>query len=161
MSIWTDDKIKLLATLKAEGWSARQMADIIGTTRSAVLGKIDRLGEQIKDFLTGRPSGIPKPPPSAQEPGLRKSIWKRSPEPVLAAPIFHHVADADPPPPPAAADMPLTLLNLHSQSCKWPINDGRPEFYFCGKRRLEDSPYCREHTGKAYNRKSNAMERQT
>jgi hypothetical protein len=55
---------------------------------------------------------------------------------------------------PVAVDIPrrqgLTLLELTSRSCRWPIGDSRKAgFYFCGAA-TSVQPYCGFHLGVAY-----------
>ena len=45
----------------------------------------------------------------------------------------------------------LTLKNLTSGMCRWPIGDPRQEgFHFCGAAVDADLPYCREHADRAH-----------
>jgi GcrA cell cycle regulator len=43
---------------------------------------------------------------------------------------------------------PVTLLDLKSTSCRWPVNEGNP-FLFCGERAREGGPYCAHHAARA------------
>lgn len=42
----------------------------------------------------------------------------------------------------------VTLLDLKSFSCRWPVNDGNP-FLFCGERAQPGGPYCACHAARA------------
>jgi GcrA cell cycle regulator len=150
MSDWTDDKVKLLATLFTEGWSRGQIATKLGVTKNAICGKIDRLGVNLQNFVTGS-SGLERPPrtyepqrvgrPEKQD----RQAWRPSARPIAET----AVADEDPSPPPIPPTGPIVLMDLRYDSCRWPINDGNP-FLFCGKPRRENSPYCEEHRRKAH-----------
>lgn len=44
----------------------------------------------------------------------------------------------------------VTFSQLERHHCRWPIGDPRqPDFRFCGCPRIENKPYCREHSIKA------------
>lgn len=43
---------------------------------------------------------------------------------------------------------PVTLLDLKTCSCRWPVNDGNP-FLFCGDRAQAGGPYCATHAARA------------
>ena len=82
-SAWTDDRIDRLKTLWLEGRTAEQIAAELknGITRSAVLGKVYRMG-----LSAGRPARPPvrSPTPtrrasSAREkPAVTRACWMRS-----------------------------------------------------------------------------------
>jgi hypothetical protein len=42
----------------------------------------------------------------------------------------------------------LTIDQLRSNMCRWPLNDGNPRFYFCGA--LTQRLYCTKHEKLAY-----------
>jgi hypothetical protein len=47
------------------------------------------------------------------------------------------------------SDTEVTLEQLQSHHCKWPIGDPKlPDFRFCGKQRLASCSYCPEHAAK-------------
>ena len=57
------------------------------------------------------------------------------------APIVPEMPVADP----AAG---LTILQLRSDTCRWPLGDlmtSRPPYLFCGKASIFDRPYCPAH----------------
>ena len=44
-----------------------------------------------------------------------------------------------------------TLRGLKQDECRWPYGDPRQkDFYFCGKPRVGDSPYCEFHKRRAF-----------
>lgn len=52
--------------------------------------------------------------------------------------------------------MTVTMINLKSNMCKWPIGDPRSsKFHFCGERGEAGISYCKKHTGLAYRADSN------
>lgn len=135
---WTDERVEELKSLWAEGLScsqiARRMGD--GATRSAVIGKVHRLG------LPGRstPASFArkKAPIVSTGPKLcpRKLPEERTPpRPALTLEDGSHV----------------TLLTLASGMCKYPIgNPQDDDFHFCGHAQRSGAVYCDEHCREAY-----------
>ncbi len=59
--------------------------------------------------------------------------------------------DVKAPPPKKAETRIFTLVDLSSQTCRWPIGDPKHEdFRFCGKPVIAGKPYCGEHCATAY-----------
>jgi len=142
---WTDVRIERLKAHFAAGLSCRQIADDIGVSRNAVIGKLSRLnltrGRKIadprdrerKDAAKGR---RPKAVPRLQYQMLRALYAE--PEPLADdAPIHNEHC--------------CSLLELSEQSCRWPISTpGAADFCFCGNPPIEGLPYCAGHTRLAY-----------
>src|SRR3954466_15614261 len=51
-----------------------------------------------------------------------------------------------------AARRPLTLFDLRPRHCRWIVSGSGAEALFCGKPRVGTSPYCVEHTQRAWQR---------
>ena len=138
-SSWTNDRVQILTRLWREGLSASQIARALGggVTRSAVIGKIHRLG------LGGR--AIPSAPPSRPRPEVRPR------------PMFQHAAPMRPPgsaasepgkPPPKIGS--ATVLTVRRGQCRWPIGDPAADnFLLCGGAAVRGA-YCAEHAEVAY-----------
>ena len=137
---WTEERLERLKSGFAAGWSCRQIADDIGVSRNAVIGKLSRLG------LTRENSGeaparknAPKGRGSAPRLQYRllQAVYAEPQSEVFEAPILsEHIC---------------SLLELSEASCRWPINTpGEKDFGFCGKRPLAGKPYCAEHAAMAY-----------
>jgi len=128
---WTDEKLSLLKKLWTEGKTAVAIAQRLGVSRSAVLGRIFRL-------RLPRPAQKPDPamisPPAHRRTGRRFGV--------------------------EAQDLTIkrgkSLLELTNETCRWPIGDPtRKNFHFCGEpgADLEQGiPYCERHRQRAYNR---------
>lgn len=148
---WTD-------ALRAEvvkAWESNDSAGVIaaripGATRSGILGVIHREGKKRKDSGTPKrtrpkpepkPAPAPKPAPPKDPPPSRLPAtgWHNS-----GVPIAGHI----PPEPPAPEPMRLTLMELHSRSCRWPVTDRAP-WRYCGHRVAGENsvttPYCAHH----------------
>ena len=138
---WTAERIELLKSCFAAGLSCREIADDIGVSRNAVIGKLSRLN------LTREESG-----------GARRRARKEGDRPRAAArlrrqmlPTLHAELQ------PAADEEPIhnehccSLLELNEERCRWPISTpGAEDFCFCGNPPIEGLPYCPGHTRLAY-----------
>ena len=145
MHTWTPERIERLRNLEAKGHSCSEIADQMGVTRNAVIGKLHRLG-----ISRGRPAGgsARSCPPRARRP--RQSSRRTFLRLMLSAS------------PPTAGDagaqlnavhsaQPCSLLDLGHSTCRWPM--GNPEaadFAFCGNEAYPGCPYCAGHALMAY-----------
>jgi GcrA cell cycle regulator len=140
---WTPERIERLKNRFEAGLSCRQIADDIGVSRNAVIGKLSRLN------LTRERSG------DAPRPARKDAARERRPR---AGPrLQYQMLKALYGEPQPAADEPIhnghrcSLLELSEQSCRWPISTpGAADFCFCGNTPLEGLPYCAGHTRLAY-----------
>ena len=133
-SAWTEDRIDRLRTLWLEGHSAARIARELGAglTRSAVLGKVHRMG-----LSAGRPrprgaSAVVRSPPRDRRP----------PSP----PVSEALAG----PAPVPDQGRTTLLSVRRCECRWPYGDPRAEgFSLCG-RPVARGAFCGPHAAVAY-----------
>lgn len=155
---WTDERVARLRILWDSGLSAsRCAAELGGTSRNAVIGKLHRLriSERAKGEIS-RPKRSTKavaPKKARVAPGT-KSVARAPTEVVQKIePVFPVCAKPD-----FEADLPVSgrvpLFDLKASSCRWPFGDpGAPDFGFCGASRaalVESRPYCAEHEQLAY-----------
>jgi len=140
---WTPERQKKLKELWKKGYTASQIATMIGeTTRNAVIGKAHRLNLEArvvskKTFTTliakkGNNVEI------KQEKLSRKARFKA----LLLDKNFE-------------PENPIKLTELTDDTCRWPI--GHPyekDFYFCGRKPLEKFPYCNLHVLYAFQPKN-------
>lgn len=143
--IWTDAMVTQLRELVAEGHSnsiiARKMR--MGMSRSAIIGKRDRLG------LSGK--GQPKFALSKGRPQkTAKPVVKRHYEPyqppvtLPPLPVVNETVTSP-------SGVPAAVWALGALQCKFPI--GHPsdaDFRFCTSNRGLVTPYCPEHMAIAY-----------
>jgi len=142
---WTTERVELLKTHFDAGLSCREIANEIGVSRNAVIGKLSRLG-----LTRGELFSEPRPPkkqragksvPRLQFQMLR-TVYENG-EPVLATPVV--------------SEHRCSLFELSEQRCRWPISTpGAEDFCFCGNTPLEGAPYCAGHTRLAYRSGSRA-----
>ncbi len=138
-SAWTEDRIGRLKTLWLEGRSAAQIARDLGhgVTRSAVLGKVYRLGPS-----AGRP------PASGSARVAASPAPPRSSPPRGAPSSGPELADRRPVDAPSRGT--ATILTVRRQDCRWPYGDpGDPGFALCGRRTARGA-YCAAHAEIAY-----------
>jgi GcrA cell cycle regulator len=138
---WTNERIELLKVHFQAGLSCREIANHIGVSRNAVIGKISRLA------LTRDKAG--------REPLPKKSAAKN---PRSRAFRILRALSAEPEPPEPAAEIePIhnghccSLFELSEQRCRWPISTpGAEDFRFCGNPPVDGLPYCVGHSRLAY-----------
>ena len=138
---WTSEREKKLRDLWNSGYTASQISKMIGdTTRNAVIGKAHRLN------LAARVS--------SKNPKTQTKIQKNVPSKTIKmskkSRFRSLLLDKDFEP-----ENPKTLEELDGTTCRWPI--GHPDekdFYFCGRKPVEDFPYCKLHVLYAFQPKN-------
>ncbi|QTC92825.1 GcrA family cell cycle regulator [Brevundimonas goettingensis] len=139
-SVWTQDRIDRLRTLWLQGRTAEQVARALGAdiTRSAVLGKVHRLG-----LSAGRPA------PPVKRPVQPRPLPPARPLPLKAVAKTRSRI-------PTPEDVPVretglaTLLSVGRRDCRWPMGDPRAEgFSLCGLKAVRGA-YCARHGAIAY-----------
>jgi len=142
-SAWTEDRVGRLKTLWREGRTADQISRELqnGITRSAVLGKVFRLGLSasrarlsVKSAKSAQSAQAPRPPKRSAQ-----SRRDRSGEHIARPP---HID--------AAPEGRTTILSVRRFECRWPYGDpGEPSFSLCGQR-VARGAYCAVHAERGY-----------
>lgn len=115
--IWDKNAVETLTKLVKTDVPFSTIADILGCTRNAAIGKANRLKVR-------------------KHPTLIKIQYKAEPvKPVV--PVVTPVIQFKP--------GQVMMVNLKKNHCRYPIGDGK-DIKFCGDTKLHDSPYCKEHT---------------
>src|SRR5262249_48995536 len=144
---WTDERVERLKTLWADGLSASQCAKILGgVSRSAVVGKIFRLG------LTGRGAPTqrarqPRPPGAPRPAATGVAGAKRRARPTIVELEDTCCLPAD-----QSADA-VPFLERRLDQCAWPLwDEDTPilERMCCGSPQVPDRPFCLRHARLAY-----------
>lgn len=133
-SAWTEDRVGRLKTLWLEGRSAAQIAGDLdhGITRSAVLGKVHRLGLSA-GRARSRASVAPRPSPLRSRRAHSAAAIRAAAEPVSTP--AHGLA---------------TLLSVRRCECRWPYGDPKGlEFSLCGQP-VARGAFCGPHAAVAY-----------
>lgn len=156
-SPWTDERIEYLKARWSQGIPAGRIARELGhgVSRSAVLGKIHRLGiAELSPYAGGcgqRPKEARRPPNHAHAHGVSgKHSYRQKPLPAWVTDATPYIddplVDTDIPPP-----QRRSFLELTSHTCRWPIGDpSNSDFFFCGAEPSQHKPYCAAHCARAY-----------
>jgi GcrA cell cycle regulator len=146
---WNEERIEALTKMWREGFSASQVArQLGGVSRSAVIGKIHRLGIAGRDAPTRPMGGRPSTRVRATPGGVRRPQAPRAPRELVASQ-------------PRAAFEVGPTASIHSltvHACRWPI--GEPDqagFGFCGRLRSGHPSYCAGHAPMAVRRRDTPM----
>lgn len=112
---WPEEKKERLSELWAKGHLAREIAEMMDTTKGAVVGQANRMG------LVARRAGFqPKPAPAPVS----------ASEPALSAP--------------SGAVHLLDRTESQCKFPLW-AHDEAPTMMYCPAQRERDQPYCRSH----------------
>lgn len=120
---WTDDQVVQLRNLAAANRSAREIGLMMGFTKNAIIGKMDRLGIE-----SNRPVKKNNRPANDKFPSDADRMQ------VLRAESFN-----------APTETSKSLFDLKQNECRWPV----AEKLFCGEASEEGKPYCACHTKRA------------
>jgi len=137
-SPWTTERVAMLRSYFNAGLSCAQIANEIGVSRNAVIGKMNRLG-----LSRGRRAAAPGIPRAASSPRRPHVLTQRLALKALfaAEPVVTDVVSPE----------PCSLFNLTARKCRWPIGSvGTPDFNFCGNSTADGVSYCAGHARMAY-----------
>jgi len=151
-NFWTDERVGRLIDYWAQGFTGQVISRLIGASRSAVIGKANRLGlaarrngKDPEARCSNRPVGARQD----QSAGRSKEPKK---EPRSARIEFTNRRNRaeekknTKKDEPAALD--IALIDLERGQCKWPHGDG--PFLFCGHSVFSGDVYCPYHCALAY-----------
>ena len=137
---WSAEAIESLTRMVAQGATGQAMADILGITRNAAIGKAHRLGLRVRGGEKGRVAAprVPKAKPSLPC-NLRASLAAEPPQ--------------DEPVPNASAGTALIqiiaveFMQLGPHMCRWPLggHQERAPYMFCGAVAPGVQSYCPYH----------------
>jgi GcrA cell cycle regulator len=136
---WTTERIELLKIHFEAGLSCRGIANEIGVSRNAVIGKLSRLNltrdKKIEVRRDGPKRSRPRSVPRLQYRMLRQLFAE---VPAAEEQTIH-------------SEQHCSLLELSETRCRWPISSpGEKDFCFCGNSPLNGLPYCAGHSRLAY-----------
>ena len=122
---WNEKTIAELRQLWSEGLACSAIANKLGTTSSAVIGKVHRLGIEYR-----------KPKSNSFVGGFHSNGRKRKasqPMPEIAETV---------------GEDPVSIFDVTTYQCRYPLNSAEPisEFRFCGGETKEPFGYCSEHS---------------
>jgi GcrA cell cycle regulator len=151
---WTDTRIELLRKLWADGLACSLIAAALGgITRSAVIGKVHRLGlsgrKRKKVAWAPRRARLKRTAPVNVNRGVKCGANGYTLIETALVPIEAKELPASAIP----VEQRKTLAELEARHCRWPYGDpGTESFFFCGAPEadfLASHPYCRFHASLA------------
>jgi GcrA cell cycle regulator len=138
---WTTERVELLKSCFEEGLTCREIADRIGVSRNAVIGKLSRLS-----LKREKPASAPTRERTARDPRRRATLKLRRQILRMAPLDYAEIAEQ-----PIHNGHCCSLFELSEQTCRWPISTpGAADFCFCGNPPLSGLPYCAGHSRLAY-----------
>lgn len=154
---WTEERVEALKQLWNQGVSVSKIsAKLEGMSRSAVIGKVHRLGLEKRgrrySCTKVTPPAPPKPPPVKEQ--KQRAVAAKVVTEVVSHPVKEpERVDTSPATIVVPISRRLKLVELTEQTCKWP-NGSLDDIHFCGnpvkKRTKKDAPYCEYHCRLAY-----------
>lgn len=163
-SQWPEDRVETLRKLHAEGYSGGVIADKLGTSRSAVIGKLHRLGLSRKTTQpmqhirkkTGPRGMTPeqraetgKKISQAMRSGRPETLrnWSTKPEATARRDMLEAARAM------ASDDqiLPLTTWDQRQRhECQWIPGEPKHDAPCCGRPVVAGLPYCTGHALRAY-----------
>lgn len=134
---WTQERFATLVAMAADKRYARDIAERLGCTRNAVIGKARRMGVELNE---------------ARKPTTRVED-KTNPKPRhrLPAHIRPEVVPIVEIPREPTSRTWIRFVKMREWSCRWPVEgDPGPDMLCCGAKRVGDKPYCEHHCEIAY-----------
>lgn len=139
--VWTEDRIEKLKQCVDAGMSCAAIAaELGGTTRNAICGKMFRLGLSSKnEFGFQKVKRSPRPRIKKQKVSIFATRWGAYDKDTLP-PEQIEIADV------VAQPLHIPLARLNNITCRWPYGEG--PFTFCGCP-TTSAPYCEAHTAQS------------
>lgn len=139
-----DDLRAKIKDMREGGFTASQMSRVLGITRCAVLGHVNRMG---LPALNGTMRTPYKSPTEGQR-RLKKAQAALVPDfPAVPVPAAPEASDGKPEP----VSLMLTIEQVGDKTCRWPKGTP-PNLTFCGNTPHTASPYCEFHSRKAWSK---------
>jgi len=136
LKTWTAERIAQLKSGVGAGLSCSQIANEIGVSRNAVIGKLNRLG-----LSRGRGPAAPR---------ARNGVSVRRPQVLTQRLVLKALFASAPVADDIVSSEPCSLLNLAPRKCRWPISGATADFTFCGNTTVDGMSYCAGHARMAY-----------
>lgn len=142
---WSVQEDATLAKYWAKGFSASQIARLLGTGRSrnSVIGRVHRSGLPLRVERTNLRINKQRPRRQRYVPSEPKLKPRKAPP---LAPELARISALTP------IEPSLSVLSLTNFTCRFPIGDPvSPDFTFCGRTcNNVENPYCTQHQKLAF-----------
>lgn len=142
--IWDDGRIETLRALWADGQTARDIGELLGCSRNAVIGKVHRLG-----LVRGLQPPIMRQEVDATPRAPHYERVLRIEQRRETEHLAKQTESSDPKPAPGGPRHRKghkTIVQLGPRDCRWPLGKPlEPATLFCGLRTMLGRPYCDEH----------------
>ena len=127
-------------SLWESGMSAGVVAEAVGKTRNAIIGKARRAGwDGSKHALSPTQIGVQRRKSHREKVAAKFNF-------VTAQPVVEPMQDDRIP-----VEQRRTIFELTDKTCRWPCGDvGTEAFFYCGGVVEENSPYCPAHSHRAF-----------
>lgn len=149
---WTDTRIAQLKTLAIIArYSAREISDVMGISRSAVIGKLCRLGVQLARLPTNprvAAARSARPAPKTERPKTppaQRVVMQRGKNNTYGRDVeivdVPEITDL----PPDQSEFACTIIELGAGMCRFPMGDTHDlnTFRYCGA--ASNGPWCGRH----------------
>jgi GcrA cell cycle regulator len=134
---WTAERVNQLKSHFEAGLSCSQIADEIGVSRNAVIGKINRMRLSRFGAVIAKPRQRRAPPRFSSQHHILAAL-RAEPLPLRQEAPVENMSRC-------------SLVDLAEEECRWPISDpGARDFGFCGRKAVNGLPYCAAHARMAY-----------
>ena len=142
-SIWTDHRTTNLKDLWLSGLSGSEIAASIGVTRSAVLGKVFRLGLGGRDCDSNR-IYVKRTPEQLEATKREKAERRRERRRNHRVTVVRSAINLEALRCVEVEPLHKSLVDLGRNDCRYPYGDG-PQYTFCGQPQMEGRSYCGGH----------------
>lgn len=137
---WSEERAERCAEMWKAGESAGTIANELGMTRNAVIGKVHRMGLHRRQRKL--PLIVAKP---ARGIGGLKLARIRAAKPRKAK-ILAAITDLAP----EIVPNPVNFEQLAAHHCRWPVDGAGWAMLYCGGDAVDGLPYCGRHCRLAY-----------
>lgn len=152
--VWDDTNVAMLKRMRAAGKTALEISqEIGGVSRSAVLGKMNRLGMvNVASGHGGYRGPAQRLAGKRAAARLKAKQAKPAPKPKPTTPVVRSPLPEAPTPLPIDTRVAkLSFDELENNHCRFPIGTpGTKGFGFCGDERAPDRPYCADCCERAF-----------
>lgn len=138
MTEWTDTMVARLRDMHEAGATYGEIGAALGVTRSAALGKGNRIGLRVRKSTV---AARPKPPADRRSDTRADGTFYRKGgiRSFVKEPTYRDL-------PVETSPSAVSLMNLKPGTCRWPVSGDGAATMFCGEPQANDGcSYCEAH----------------